>query len=168
MPQTPDPASSSTDSEPRSPWLRRSAAALTWLIGFAVAIGLVVAAVVIPTGVVVGTAVEDEDSQAEASAEASASTAPASEPQQVTLEATANGKGKVSWEVDGKPQKADFTDTWSEEIEIPSDSWPRVVVTGDIDKDDLQLTCAIKLDDEVVFEQRGTDSTETATCAIFV
>lgn len=164
MPQTPDPASSSTDSEPRSPWLRRSAAALTWLIGFAVAIGLVVAAVVIPTGVVVGTAVEDEDSQAEASA----STAPASEPQQVTLEATANGKGKVSWEVDGKPQEADFTDTWSEEIEIPSGSWPRVVVTGDIDKDDLQLTCAIKLDDEVVFEQRGTDSTETATCAIFV
>ena len=46
MPQPQDHAGS-TDDQPRVPWARRSAAALGWVIGFAVAIGLVVAATLI-------------------------------------------------------------------------------------------------------------------------
>ena len=66
MPQPQDHAGS-TDDQPRVPWARRSAAALGWVIGFAVAIGLVVAAVMIPTAFVVNAASADYDLNKQAS-----------------------------------------------------------------------------------------------------
>ena len=82
--------------------------------------------------------------------------------------ARTNSGGSVEWEVDGAVESEDFSDSWSKEIEIPSGSWPRLVVTGNTDDSDLALKCSIKLDDEVVFEHSGTDSTKTASCSVFV
>lgn len=161
-PRTPEP-------ERRTPWLRRSAAVIAWIVGFAVAIGLVVAVVLIPVGFTVATATGGEEDPSAAEEAGIEETEVADEvPISVTLEATANGPGEVSWETDGEQQEESFDGTWSRQLEIPSGHWPRVTVTGDTDDDDLQLTCSIEVDDEVVFEQRGTDSTESATCSVFV
>lgn len=163
MPQPQDHAGS-TDDQPRVPWARRSAAALGWVIGFAVAIGLVVAAVMIPTAFVVNTASADDG----ASAMTEETELPDEAMQKVTLEAAASSGGSVEWEVDGQVETEEFSDSWSKEIEIPSGSWPRLVVTGDTKDSDLSLECSIKLDDEVVFEHKGTDSSKTASCSVFV
>lgn len=167
MPQPQDSAGS-TDDQPRAPWARRSAAALGWVIGFAVAIGLVVAAVLIPTAFMVNAASDDDGASDDASAMTEETDLPDESMQKVTLEASANSGGSVEWEVDGAVESEDFSDSWSKEIEIPSGSWPRLVVTGNTDDSDLALKCSIKLDDEVVFEHSGTDSTKTASCSVFV
>ena len=167
MPQPQDHAGS-TDDQPRVPWARRSAAALGWVIGFAVAIGLVVAAVMIPTAFVVSTASDDDAASDDASAMTEETELPDESMQKVTLEAASSSGGSVEWEVDGQVESEDFSGSWSKEIEIPSGSWPRLVVTGDTKDSDLSLDCSIKLDDEVVFEHKGTDSTKTASCSVFV
>ncbi|MDN5572662.1 MAG: hypothetical protein L0G19_01880 [Micrococcales bacterium] len=167
MPQPQDHAGS-TDDQPRVPWARRSAAALGWVIGFAVAIGLVVAAVMIPTAFVVNTASADDGASDDASAMTEETELPDEAMQKVTLEAAASSGGSVEWEVDGQVETEEFSDSWSKEIQIPSGSWPRLVVTGDTKDSDLSLECSIKLDDEVIFEHTGTDSTKTASCSVFV
>lgn len=162
-------ATTSTEPERRIPWLRRSAAVIAWVVGFAIAIGLVVAAVLIPVGFTVATATGEEEGPSAAEEAGIEQTEVADEvPINVTLEATANGPGEVSWDTDGEQQEESFEGSWSKDLEVPSGNWPRVTVTGDTDDDDLQLTCSIKVDGEVVFEQRGTDSTESATCGVFV
>lgn len=171
MPQPQDSAPGSADEQPRIPWVRRSAAVLGWAIGFAVAIGLVVAAVIIPVAFTVNTASEGEEGAAAEAAAAGAAEEtelPEESMQNVTLEVTSSDGGKVEWETDGTIETEEFEDSWTRDIEVPSGSWPRLVVTGDTDNDDLELTCTIKLDDEIVMEQRGTDSTRTATCSAFV
>ena len=136
MPQPQDHAGS-TDDQPRVPWARRSAAALGWVIGFAVAIGLVVAAVMIPTAFVVNTASADDGASDDASAMTEETELPDEAMQKVTLEAAARSGGSVEWEVDGQVETEEFSDSWSKEIEIPSGSWPRLVVTGDPAQDGM-------------------------------
>ncbi|WP_144794026.1 hypothetical protein [Kocuria palustris] len=177
MPQPQDSAAGSADEQPRLPWARRSAAALGWALGFALAIGLVVAAIMIPVAFTVNTASQDqEDTSTTAAAAGGAGAAAGAEEtelpdesmQPVTLEVTSSEGGEVEWEIDGTIESEQFQDSWTKEIEVPSGSWPRLVVTGDTEADDLELTCAIKLDGEPVIEKRGTDSTQTATCSVFV
>ena len=166
MPQPQDTADS-IDDQPRIPWARRSAAALGWVIGFAVAIGLV-AAVLIPVAFTVNAATADGDDASDSASGLTEETdLPEESMQHVTLEATSSKGGTVQWEIDGAVQEEDFTDSWSKDVEIPSGSWPRLQVTGDT-SGDLSLECRIKLDDEVVFEHRGTESAKTASCSVFV
>lgn len=169
MPQSPDTADPIDDEQPRIPWVRRSAAALGWAIGFAVAIGLVVAAVLIPVAFTVNTAMADDDGGGsdEAAAMTEETDLPEESMQHVTLEATSSNGGTAQWEIDGTVESEDFSDSWSKDLEIPSGSWPRLVVTGD-DGGELSLECKIKLDDEVVFEHSGTESTKSASCSVFV
>lgn len=167
MPQ-PHASAGSTEDHPRTPWARRSAAALGWVIGFAVAIGLVVAAVLVPTSFLVDTATDDDSASDDASGMTEETKLPEESMQKVTLQAEASSGGSVEWEIDGTVESEDFSDSWSKQIEIPSGSWPRVVVTGNTDDSDLSLKCAIKIDDEVIFEHTGTDSSKTASCSVFV
>lgn len=169
VPPSQTAASRTPEPERGRPWLRRSAAVIAWIVGFAVAIGLVVAAVLIPVGFTVATATSGEEGTSAAQEAGIEETEVAEEvPIEVTLEATADGPGEVTWETDGEQQEESFDGSWSRQLQVPSGNWPRVTVTGDTDDDDLELTCSIKVDDEVVFERRGTDSTETASCSVFV